>query len=344
MSEQAADQVEWEFAEVTSPRLPEPVPVIVARNVSYLPAGNRLQNLSIYLPRASETTALVGTPVRAMPGSGVHSVLPRWLVHIHGGAWRDPELTATSIEATVAHAFSVPGGSLPITAIASINYTVSQFPSDPKQPYDAAQQEHSDPAREAVHPRHVEDVLHGLALLRSYGLTDGSYILSGHSCGACLAFQAILQSPQRYGLDGVGDAPCPAAIIGLNGLYDLPELVMGLDAAHEHLRNDYQSLLTNAFGPNRDTWATASPTRFDGREIATRLRDGRVPALVVMDESAEDQLVPMNQLERLEKALSEIDGMRVVRGHRCTGKHAAPWEQGEMIWDSITDTLDLLRS
>jgi hypothetical protein len=29
-----------------------------------------------------------------------------------------------------------------------------------------------DPAREAIHPQHVSDLLHGLALLRSMGLTQ----------------------------------------------------------------------------------------------------------------------------------------------------------------------------
>jgi kynurenine formamidase len=158
----------------------------------------------------------------------------------------------------------------------------------PPAPYDAIRDNHTDPAREAVHPQHVSDVLHGLALLRSYGLTDQSYILSGHSCGACLAFQAILQPPRHYGLDHLTDAPCPAAMLGLNGLYDLPALVHGLGGSHEHLRDDYERMLSHAFAADQRTWPAASPAHFDPADIAGRVADGTAPPLVVLDQSTED--------------------------------------------------------
>ena len=63
----------------------------------------------------------------------------------------------------------------------------------PPVPYDAIKDNHTDLAREAVHPQHVSDTLHSLALLSSLGLTSGSYVLSGHSAGACLALQSVLQ-------------------------------------------------------------------------------------------------------------------------------------------------------
>jgi kynurenine formamidase len=47
--------------------------------------------------------------------------------------------------------------------------------------------------------------------------------------------------------------------------------------------------------------------------------------------------VPMNQRARLEANLSKVNGLRVVEGHRCTGKHAAPWAQGVMIWESLRE-------
>ena len=86
--------------------------------------------------------------------------------------------------------------------------------ANPPVPYDAIKDNHTDLAREAVHPQHVSDALHGLALLGSLGLTSESYVRSGHSAGACLALQSVLQPP------------CPAALLGLNGLYDLPALAM----------------------------------------------------------------------------------------------------------------------
>jgi pimeloyl-ACP methyl ester carboxylesterase len=316
---------------------------VAANDIPYLPDGNRFQNLSIYLPKTPETSDLIGTPADSLPHYDSQSVLPRYHAHIHGGAWRDPQLTSKSIEPAVAHAFSATDASAPIIAIASINYTISQFPTHPTLPYDAIKDNHSDPAREATHTQHVSDVLYGLALLRSLGLTDQSYILSGHSAGAALAFQAALQPPRHYGLENLLDAPRPAALLGLNGLYDLPGLVNGLGASHEHLRDEYEMLLSNAFGADKGKWPAASPARFDPAEIAERVREGKAPRLVMLDQSTEDQLVPMNQRDKLEANLSKVSGLRVVEGHRCSGKHAAPWEQGVMIWESLQDIFGILQ-
>ncbi len=339
-----AEDGTWGFAEATSPQLAHPVPVVAAKNIPYFANANRFQNLNIYLPRTSDTSKLIGIPANSLAGLGADSGSPRYHVHIHGGAWRDPELTSSSIEAAVAHAFSATDVPAPITAIASLNYTLSQFPDRPTQPYDAVKDNHSDPSREAVHPQHVSDVLNGLALLRSFGLTDQSYILSGHSAGASLAFQAVLQPPRHYGLGDIPDAPCPAALLGLNGLYDFPALVNGLGGSQEHLRDDYEMLLSNAFGADHRTWPAASPARFDPAEIVERVRAGKAPGLVVLDQSTQDQLVPMNQRQRLRANLSKVPGLRVLEGHRCTGSHAAPWEQGSMIWESLQDVLDQLQA
>jgi kynurenine formamidase len=116
----------------------------------------------------------------------------------------------------------------------------------------------------------------------------------------------------------------------------------GLGPSHEHLRDDYEIFLSSAFGADQSKWPAASPARFDPAEIAERGREGKTPRLVVLDQSAEDQLVPMNQRERLEANLSKVSGLRVVAGHRCTGEHDAPWEQGIMIWESLRDIFALL--
>ncbi|MFJ9899875.1 hypothetical protein ACIQPR_41735 [Streptomyces sp. NPDC091280] len=341
---------------MTSPRLDRRIPVVAAKDIPYFLNANRLQNLSVYLPWTPRTAALVGTPVTSLPGADSPARRPQYLVHIHGGAWRDPRLTSASIEPTVAHAFSdgVLSGeeATGLTAIASLNYTVSQmdYPAppvmtDPPVPYDAVKSNHTDPAREAVHPQHLSDVLHGLALLGTLGLTDDSYILSGHSCGACLASQSVLQPPRHYGLDHLPGPPRPAALLGLNGLYDLPALVTaaGLGASHAHLRDDYEAFLSRAFGADKGTWPDASPAGFDPMAIAGRIREGHSPRLVVLEQSAEDQLVPMTQRERMTATLSETAGLRIAHGHRLTGSHAAPWEEGLMIHQSVVDTLRMLR-
>lgn len=191
---------------------------------------------------------------------------------------------------------------------------------------------------------HVSDVLHGLALLGSLGLASGSYVLSGHSCGACLAFQSVLQPARHYGLGYLPEPPCPAALLGLNGLYDLPALATadGLGASHAHLRDDYENFLSRTFGTDQEAWPDVSPASFDPVCIAGRIRGGNAPRLVVLDQSAEDQLVPMNQQDRLTATLAKVAGLGVAQGHRLTGKHAAPWEEGIMIYESLLDTLQLL--
>lgn len=340
MGTKTAQDAKWQLTYVASPLLGNPVPVVAARDIPYLPNANRLQTLSIYLPWTPETSSLIGTPVSALPESSDHSPLPLYYVHIHGGAWRAVGVTAASIEPAVAQAFSATGAPAP-AAVASINYTLSPFPTDSVFPYETIRDNHGDPARDAVHPQHISDVLRGLDLLRSFGLTDQSYILSGHSCGACLAFQAALQPPRHYGLDRP-DVPCPAAVLGLNGLYDLPALTDGLGASHEHVRDDYDRMLTSAFGADKRRWPEASPARFDPAIIGGRVREGKSPRLVVLDQSTEDELVPMNQKARLESTLGKVNGLQVAEGHRCTGKHAAPWQRGDMIWESLQDIFALL--
>lgn len=335
-------QVRWEHAEVVSPWLEHPVSVVAARDLPYLPGANRFQNLSLYLPSTARTTELVGSPVDALPGASSASPLPSYLVHVHGGAWRDPELGSASIEPAVAHAFSATvEPSAPLLAVASINYSLSQFPTHPTLPYDAVSNHHTDPAREAVHPQHVSDVLHGLALLRLLGLRDEAYVLSGHSAGACLAAQAVLMPASRHGLDLV-EPPRPAALLGMNGLYDLPGLLARLDPTHEHLREEYESLLSFAFGADQSGWPAASPALVDPAQISPRVHPDSAPRLVVLDGSEQDQLVPMNQRDRLHSVLSRVSGMRVVKGRRCTGEHAAPWQQGWMIWENVQDVIALL--
>ncbi|MCJ1328845.1 hypothetical protein MMC10_005522 [Thelotrema lepadinum] len=341
----AVPLVQWELAEVKSPNIPYPISVIAAKDIPYIPNGNRLQSLSIYLLKTPTTTNLINHAVTSLPPPDPNSSVPNWHVHIHGGAWRDPNLTSASIEAAVAHAFSESNPSHPITAIASINYTLSPYPTHPSLPYDSIKNNHSDPSREAIHPAHVHDVLDGFALLRSLGLTDGSYILSGHSCGACLAFQSALQ-PSSYWEVGrdVPDPPRPAALLGLNGLYDLKDLVEGLGISHEHLKDVYDEFLSISFGKDRGKWPLASPARFDAKDVEERVRTGKAPDLVVLDQSTEDQLVPINQTERLESQLGHVSGLRAVRGNRCTGSHAAPWEEGIIIWESVKDILGLLEA
>jgi kynurenine formamidase len=331
---------------VTSPNLDHPVPVVAAK-VSYVKNGNGFQNIQIYLPNARFTHDVIGKPVSSLFATPAEPGFPspHVQVHIHGGAWRDPNLTATSIEAAVAHTFSGAWSSQDrrITAIVSINYTLSPFPNHPELPYhnnperDAA----IDLSRSAAHPQHIYDVLQAFVLLRSLGLQDGSYVLSGHSAGACLVAQTMLAPPSYWNFEERNAPPRPAAILCMNGLYDLPDLVDALGATHQHLQEVYADLITIAFGSDRGAWASASPTRLSSKVIATSLQEGG-PTLVVLDQSPDDQLVPINQTDKFEALMRSVHGLKVVRANRCVGKHAAPWEEGYIISDGVQDVLKIL--
>jgi hypothetical protein len=122
--------------------------------------------------------------------------------------------------------------------------------------------------------------------------------------------------------------------------YDLPALATadGLGASHAHLRDDYERVLSRAFGTDKGAWPEASPASFDPAGIAGRIREGNAPGLVVLDHSTDDQLAPMNQKDRLTANLAKVTGLRVAQGHRLAGQHAAPWEQGIMIYGSLPAT------
>ncbi|KAJ3533943.1 hypothetical protein NM208_g7760 [Fusarium decemcellulare] len=342
----SAESVKWQLVEVTSPHISKPVLVYAAKNIPYVSDAHRFQNITIYAPHTPQTSIHVGDAVACLPSIGSRPKIPQWHVHIHGGAWRDPHLDSTSIEAAVAHAFASGDPDAPMSAIVSINYTLSPFPTHPTLPYDPTKGDQLDAARDARHPTHVEDVLRAFILLRSLGLNDDSYILSGHSAGACLAFQAALFDTKRWGSgsDQLSPPPRPAALIGLNGLYDLPDLVYELGDSHQQLQDVYQSLLGQAFGGDQSKWPAASPARFDADDLAARVNEGKAARLVLIDQSTEDQLVPVGQADKMEKRLKEVQGIQVVRGHRCNGKHAVPWEEGHMIWESVQDVLTMLRS
>jgi hypothetical protein len=72
-----AKRVEWQLAEVTSPHLAHPVSVVAAKDIPHSPNANRLQNLSVYLPKTSETSKLIGTPADSLPIDTVSSAADR---------------------------------------------------------------------------------------------------------------------------------------------------------------------------------------------------------------------------------------------------------------------------
>lgn len=341
MNELLPEAICWQRVQVTSPELLESVAVVAARGLVFVGGGNRLQTLNLYLPATEENLKLVGKTAERLPQASAGSHGIKHQVHVHGGAWRDPHLSASSIEPQVALAFREPIDAL-LAGICSINYTLAKFPDHPDDPYDPWLNHYADPAREGKHPQQVADVMLGLVFLRSIGLEDHAYILSAHSCGSCIALQVVLQPPLFYGLPETYTPPCPAAIVSLNGLYDLPDLIHCQDAAHEHLSEEYRTMLQNVFGEDEDGWAVLSPTRFESEGLIVRAQQSLIPPLFFASGSGLDQLVSLNQIEKLEQSLREVKGVSFVRATRSVGYHAMPWETGTALWQSVQDAMALL--
>jgi kynurenine formamidase len=330
----------WQRTTVQSPTLPTPTDVVSVRDVAFITNAHRFQTLNMYLPLTADSRTLVGTPATEIPAG---RSVPTW-VHLHGGAWRDPNLTATSIEPAVAHAFRNHQHPSAPRAIVTLNYSLSRFPDHPTAPYDPIRDNHTDIAREAIHPQQISDVLHGFTLLTKLGLTDDSFVLSGHSAGAFLAFATYVRAPSAYGLDYLAEAPLPASIIGLNGLYSLATLVIqnGLGALHKHLRDDYEIFLSNAFGADQRRWNDVAPAAITSELLRERVTSGRFPRSVVLEQSADDQLVPVTQRDTLVSALRGDSRIDVTIGDHLHGSHALPWEHGDQMWAAVSAAIQKL--
>lgn len=127
---------------------------------------------------------------------------------------------------------------------------------------------------------------------------------------------------------GTPRPPRPYALIRLNGLYDLVSLVNGLGPTHDHARDDYKIFKGIALGTDQSQRQFYSPAKFDADMILRRIKDGDCPKRILLDQSTEDQLVPMNQLEQMKTRLEKVTGLKLMSGNKCVGRHAAPWEQG----------------
>lgn len=313
-----------------------PIPIAWHKSgVPYLPSDTpplALQTLDVWLPNPTSTTTTPSpSTLPHHPGT--------WIIYIHGGAWRDPAITAASFTAAAtslllhsSSASSSTSPTKPIAGLISLNYRLSPHPSHPSP---------GDPSRQAAHPDHIADVLAALSFLhrlRIFGEGE-RWILAGHSCGATLAFQAVM-SPTRWGLSSEGYSfPKPAAIVGFNGLYDLAGFVAHPPAGYAHLREGYREFTEGAFGGDGGVWRAVCPTTaaagWVGEWVEGLGREGE-KAQVVLVQSLEDTLVPGEQLEGLRVVL-EREGEKVVVGvEEAGGDHNEIWEEGgrmgEILW------------
>nr|OQO31688.1 hypothetical protein B0A51_01036 [Rachicladosporium sp. CCFEE 5018] len=278
-----------------------------------------LNTLALHLPT---------TPPK--PAQGI------WLICIHGGAWCDPLITSTCFDATLKHLLSSSPASH-ISGIASLNYRLSPYPSHPTEPSSP-----HDPARNAKHPDHITDVLTAILFLQDKYKFGDRYILIGHSCGATLAFQV---AKKRYWGKQFGSTEAlelnvepPFAIIGVEGIYDLPTFVE--EYAHEPF---YRGFVEHAFGRDEVVWKEASVVDVDWEDSWTEGRE------IVILHSDADKLVSLKQPERMWKALGEKGwkddegAERRKRFVKLKGlDHDEVWEDGKALAEVIGETIGRL--
>lgn len=253
-----------------------------------------------------------------------------WVVYIHGGAWRDPLINATSFDKAQSILLHTPEV-VHIAGFASINYRLSSYPSHPSRPSNP-----SDNARNARHPDHINDVLKALIHLQETFQFASQYILVGHSCGATLALQVAMKRYWGESTPGIDlKVDPPLAVLALEGIYDLEALVN----AHRDI-SAYQEFVVNAFGTDVSLWNNVSPARADFNH---GWPGGK---LIVLAHSHEDELVEWAQVDLQLAALKsqgwrdvQSDSERRVRTFELQGKHDDMWIYGEELARAIQTTV-----
>jgi len=315
------------------------------KNIPYTPPGstqspNSLQTLDIWIPRVDASPDESKVPTE----SGVHSNGLPWIVYIHGGAWRDPEITSTSFTSTVQSLLSTQSTRARIGGLVSLNYSLSPYPNHPSNPSPPNNpSEEPDSSRLVHHPQHIIDVITALIFLQRAGALTHSYTLVGHSAGATLAFQSIMRGAEWFQREEyLSSLLPPRCILGVNGLYDLPTLIDDPGPKHRPLIPIYDEILVGAF--------CADPRQ---KASCVKVLTSASPALgaavqhcreFILAQSLEDTLVPYSQTETMLRhlgSLKETDPKVVVRQVDISGDHDDLWQQGHRLAEILRDVLDL---
>lgn len=134
----------------------------------------------------------------------------------------------------------------------------------------------------------------------------------------------------------------PIAVLGLEGIYDIPELI-----AYHKTRPYYEiydAFTHSAFGPRMqplvgsevDVWSAASP--ITGLYLDT-WRNGR---LVVLAHSHEDELVEWEQMELIKKAVEKQGwgtAERKLSILELHGKHDQVVDEGVEVARAVVETI-----
>ncbi|EKJ76520.1 hypothetical protein FPSE_03280 [Fusarium pseudograminearum CS3096] len=280
----------------------------------YTANATYLHTLDVWVPKATGSHSLPAPDfVSRDPGI--------WVIYIHGGAWRDPLVDSSSFEATALKLLS--DKEAHISGIASINYPLSSHPNHPTHP--APPRDSSQPvdiARTAKHPDHIIAVLAAIAYLQNELGVAHDYVLSGHSCGATLTFQTVM-NPDRWGV--APKVKKPKVIAPLNGLYDLATFINNPPESHEKLQPLYVEFTKNAFGDDETVWRDICPTIVS--DWSEEWPEGKA---VVFAQSKNDSLVPYSQTELMKEHLRKNSKLEVIE-MVASGDHNDLWKHADEI-------------
>lgn len=152
------------------------------------------------------------------------------------------------------------------------------------------------------------------------------YMLIGHSAGATLAFQLLMDPSAQE-----SNIPLPSAIIGVSGIYDL----VALDDRHE---GNYAGFITSAFGSDKKIWNVASPVNYTGSFKKNWLSS----RLTILAWSYEDTLIDEPEIDAMATKLIK-DRINVSVTKDLTGEHDHVWEEGHQLARLISLTLRQLQ-
>jgi hypothetical protein len=129
----------------------------------------------------------------------------------------------------------------------------------------------------------------------------------------------------------------PAAVVGLQGMYDL----VGLN---RRFKGAYGEMIAGAFGDDEETWKAVSPARFAGRLEHTWDAYGRGRGIVSLAYSGEDEWIDVEEIDAMERRLKEeADGGRHVMARRdLTGGHDAVAEDGRTVATVLMEAIGAL--
>ncbi|CAG7558143.1 unnamed protein product [Fusarium equiseti] len=298
--------------------------------VPYLAKATYLHTLDVWTPKtADEPSTLTDNYIPDKKGP--------WVIYVHGGAWRDPLVDSSSFEATALKLLQ--DQDTRIAGIASINYPLSSHPNHPTHPAPPKDPSESiDVARTAKHPDHIISVLSAIAYLQEGLGVAHDYVLSGHSCGATLAFQAVMNADRwataETNESSVPKIKKPPVIAPLNGLYDLAAFIDNPPESHKTLQPLYLEFTKNAFGDNAEVWRAACPTVVS--DWMTEWPEGKA---VFIAQSKNDTLVPYSQTELMRGHLQRSSKLEIIE-MPASGDHNDLWKQADEIVEIMKKAID----